>query len=57
MKEAIVMLGIPLALIVLVLGALFWSSQDFANRCERAGGINIDYEVCVPAGTTILMTQ
>jgi len=50
-------LGGVLALIGLILVLVFLSSQDFANRCEQAGGVNIDYKVCVPAGTKILMTS
>lgn len=52
----VLIIGIGLFMLTLV-GLLVWSELDFANRCERAGGVNINSEICVPAGTQILMVS
>ena len=57
MREAALIFGMPVLLIVLLIGLTVWASQDFANRCERAGGVNIAYKVCIPKGTQVLMTS
>lgn len=52
-----VMFGALVLLIVLIFGLIVWSSQDFANRCERAGGVLVDYRVCLTHDSTVLMTS
>lgn len=51
------MIGSFILLIAILLGLIFVSYENFADRCERAGGVNIQYKVCVPAGTDILMVS
>lgn len=57
MKELGLVLGGLFLLIVLLFAGMFWSYQDFADRCERTGGVLLTYEVCVAPGVTVLMTK
>ena len=42
---------------LLLIGLIFWSSQDFADRCERAGGVLVKYSVCLTPDSHVLMVQ
>jgi hypothetical protein len=56
-KEMGCILGGILLVFLLLIGALLWSGQDFANRCERAGGVLVHYDICLTKDSTVLMTQ
>ena len=55
--DLVLILGGVLVLIFSLIGLIFVSSQNFVDRCERAGGVSIKYEVCVPKGTQILIVS
>jgi hypothetical protein len=46
-KELMAILGVMVLIMGLLIGSIFWSYQDFANRCERAGGMLMTSDVCV----------
>ena len=53
----VAMLGGVLLLIVLLIGLVFWSGQNFADRCERAGGVLVNWSVCVTKDSEVLLVQ
>lgn len=55
-EMGLVLGGILLVILVLV-GVLFWSGIDFADRCERAGGVLVNYEVCLTKDSTVLLAN
>lgn len=57
MRELGVLSGLIVLLVGLLVGLLIWSGQDFANRCERAGGVLVKYSVCVTKDSTVLMAS
>jgi len=57
MREIGLMLGFVLLLLFGMIGLMLWSGQDFANRCERADGVLVNWSVCVTKDSTILMVN
>ena len=48
--------GIAIIFVVLI-GILFYSDQDFANRCERSGGVLVKYSICLTNDSSVLMVK
>lgn len=57
MKEFGLFIGGAALFVILILGLVFWSSQDFANRCERAGGVLVNWSVCITKDSEVLMVN